>query len=82
MIPTGEAASDIRYWKSSSLFLWMLGYEFTGMYSALSLYFCKNSVVSTCTVCRHFTCLYDDWDACPGWSEEDNNPGAIERNLY
>lgn len=30
VIPTGEAPSDIRYWKSSSLFLWMLGYEFTG----------------------------------------------------
>lgn len=30
VIPTGEAPGDIRYWKSSSLFLWMLGYEFTG----------------------------------------------------
>jgi nucleosome binding factor SPN SPT16 subunit len=30
VIPTGEAADDIRYWKTSSLFLWMLGYEFTG----------------------------------------------------
>jgi hypothetical protein len=30
VVPTGEAPTDIRYWKSSSLFLWMLGYEFTG----------------------------------------------------
>lgn len=26
----GSAAEDIRYWKSSSIYLWLLGYEFTG----------------------------------------------------
>ena len=28
--PAGAAAEDIRYWKSSSVYLWLLGYEFTG----------------------------------------------------
>jgi hypothetical protein len=26
----GAAAEDIHYWKSSSVYLWLLGYEFTG----------------------------------------------------
>jgi len=29
VVPAGEAQDDIRYWKSSSLYLWLLGYEFT-----------------------------------------------------
>lgn len=34
-IVAGGAAEDIRYWKSSSLHLWLLGYEFTGKYQLL-----------------------------------------------
>lgn len=29
VLPTGAAVDDVRYWKSSSMYLWLLGYEFT-----------------------------------------------------
>jgi nucleosome binding factor SPN SPT16 subunit len=30
LVVAGAAAEDIRYWKSTSLHLWLLSYEFTG----------------------------------------------------
>ena len=36
--PAGGAAESIRYSKSSSLYLWLLGYEFTGTFVYTLIY--------------------------------------------
>ena len=54
VLPTGAAVDDVRYWKSSSMYLWLLGYEFTDTgtsFAALSWRFSRLGCACCSSVC-------------------------------
>ena len=81
--PAGAAAEAIRYSKTSSLYLWMLGYEFTGKnlpYLVCVSYYINSvhsfevslhiSVMLTFP-CRHHSHVHEEYCACNCGHKED-----------
>jgi len=54
IVPAGSASEGFRYSKTSSLYLWLLGYEFTGKLICLRLQcFIYASIYPFATVSHH-----------------------------